>query len=450
MEEALYFVRGRKLRATDPALQDALARIHGSSERPRCMCVPGGVEMYIAKLGEYVVKRMPQTGSRHHPSCQSFEPAPATSGLGELIGHAIVEHDPERVELRTAFPMARIPDRAIPRGGGQGEPCEVQARSKGLSLRALLHFLYERAGFNRWSPAMQGKRTQGVLHKHLTLAASGVTLKGVALDEHLYVPEPFSLERKDEIAARRRRKLSARTSPADPARRQLAIVIGEFNGVEPTGMGYQLRIKHMADPPLQLDARTWKKAARSHASTLQALNADVEHKPRVLMALLVGARREHVYEVDSLTCMLVSCQWLPLDGTHELPFIEALQQQGRKFLKPMRYDLRSSAGLASALLLDSVDAPYPMHVISPFLAPRDRAVKERVVAQLGDRCWTWHTDRAMPAFPRQLREAAKRDAIVQDRLEKVQDREAGESESTRSGAGDHDSGVRACGRLDSA
>jgi hypothetical protein len=41
-----------------------------------------------------------------------------------------------------------------------------------MSLRALLHFLYERAGFNRWYPAMEGRRNQGVLHKYLCEAAS--------------------------------------------------------------------------------------------------------------------------------------------------------------------------------------------------------------------------------------------------------------------------------------
>ena len=417
MDESLYFIRGRRLRESDPALQEALAQIYGTSERPRCMCVPGGIEMYIAKLGEYVVKRMPETGGRHHPGCESFEPEPAASGLGELIGRAVVEHTPERVELRTSFPLARSAGRSITRIAGQGEPAEVQAQSKGLSLRALLHFLYERAGFNRWYPAMNGKRTQGVLHKYLTLAASGVSLKGVALEERLYVPEPFRLDLKDEIAERRRRKLCSLSLSSDHAQQKLAIVIGEFNGVEEAGTGYEIKVKHMADLPLHVDRTTWEKAARSYAPTLDAVNADVEHKPRVLMALLICAKREHLYEVDSITCMLVSRQWLPLEATHELPLIDALQQQGRKFIKPLRYDLNSTARLASALLLDCDGAPRAMHVISPFLNARDRAVKERTVAELGDQCWVWHTDQPMSEFPPLLRMVSEMNAAVQARFD---------------------------------
>ena len=82
MDVAKYFIRGVTLLATDPGLQEALSKVYETSERPRCMCVRGGVEMYIAKHGEYVIKRMPGTGDMHHPTCQSFEPEPGLSGLG--------------------------------------------------------------------------------------------------------------------------------------------------------------------------------------------------------------------------------------------------------------------------------------------------------------------------------------------------------------------------------
>ena len=57
--ETRYFVRGRVFMAGDGQLQAALARIYESSERPRCLCVQGGVEMYIARHAEFVIKRMP-------------------------------------------------------------------------------------------------------------------------------------------------------------------------------------------------------------------------------------------------------------------------------------------------------------------------------------------------------------------------------------------------------
>jgi hypothetical protein len=237
MDAAKYFIRGVTLLATDPGLQEALSRVYDSSERPRCMCVRGGVEMYIAKHGEYVVKRMPGTGDMHHPTCQSFEPEPGLSGLGELVGEAIVEHNADHVEIRTDFPFSRVSGKAMPRGEANGEPPAVNAPRKRMSLRAVLHFLYHRAGLNRWYPAMEGRRSQGVIKKYLELAAAGVTLKGETLDKRLYVPEPFRVADKEEIGERRRRKLAMLLSPGDDVAYKMAIVIGQFNGAEQSAYG---------------------------------------------------------------------------------------------------------------------------------------------------------------------------------------------------------------------
>ena len=41
--------------------------------------------MYVCRLNDrYLVKRMPDTGSPHHPDCNSYEPLAELSGLGEV------------------------------------------------------------------------------------------------------------------------------------------------------------------------------------------------------------------------------------------------------------------------------------------------------------------------------------------------------------------------------
>jgi hypothetical protein len=266
LEPTRYFIKGRTYPAADPGLQDALAQVYGSPERPRCLCVSGGIEMYIARHAEYIVKRMPDTGHLHHPTCPSFEPEPGMSGLGELAGVAIIEHAPDQVEVRTDFAMSRLPGKAVPRGEAVIDPAEVHAPRKRMSLRALLHFLYERAGFNRWYPAMEGRRNQGVLHKYLSEAARGVTVKGASLDERLYVPEPFRVELKDEIGERRRKKLALLLSPEDAVQYKMAIIVGEYNGSEPTAFGRRIVVKHMPDVPLYIETKAWERVERSYAA----------------------------------------------------------------------------------------------------------------------------------------------------------------------------------------
>lgn len=398
METTRYFIKGRTYPAADPGLQDALAQVYGSPERPRCLCVSGGIEMYIARHAEYIVKRMPDTGHLHHPTCPSFEPEPGMSGLGELVGEAIIEHAPDQVEVRTDFAMSRLPGKTVPPGEAVIDPAEVHAPRKRMSLRALMHFLFERAGFNRWYPAMEGRRNQGVLHKYLSEAARGVTVKGASLDERLYVPEPFRVELKDEIGERRRKKLALLLSPEDAVQYKMAIIVGEYNGSEPTSFGRRIVVKHMPDVPLYIENKAWERVERSYAPTLQARDADVPKKPRVMLAALVYAKREYVYQVDTVSMMLTTDQWIPLDGLYELPLIEALQSEQRSFMKPLKYDAKSAAAFPNVLLLDCEVGPVPLHVVSAVADAKEKALKVRALA-IDPPHWIWNTDTEVPSFP---------------------------------------------------
>ncbi|MDB5337568.1 MAG: hypothetical protein JWN70_3187 [Planctomycetaceae bacterium] len=399
MEEQRLFIKGCVYTGTDAQLQNALTRIYETPERPRCMCVRGGIEMYIAKHKLFVVKRMPGTGHKHNPMCPSDEPEFHQSGLGELLGESVIEHSPESVELRVDFPFSRVPGRAIPRGEQQ-EPSEVSVPRRRMSLRAVMHFLFERAGMNRWYPAMEGKRNQGVLHKYLMEAADEVMNKGFRLSERLYIPEPFNEAEKLQIAERRRSKFSILRSPEDDVQFNMALVIGEFKSSETTGSGRKVWIKHMPDAPLLITLKAWERIERVYGTLLEARDADTVHKPRVVMCALIYARREHTYQIDAASFMLAAEHWIPIEGLHELDLLHALIDQRRRFMKPLRYDAKSAALFPNALLLDVGEKPVALHIVSGFMDSKERAAKEKAIKINGENCWIWYTDRTMPELPR--------------------------------------------------
>ena len=398
METARYFVKGSSFQAGDPSLQDALAGVYETAERPRCMCVSGGVPMYVAKHREYVVRRMPDTGPQHHPTCYAYEPECGTSGLGELRGEAVIEHTPEKIEVRVDFPLARVPGRALPKGEPT-EPAEIQAPRRRMSLRALLHLLYERAGLNRWYPRMEGKRNQGVIHKYLSAAAGDVIVKGEPLSDRLYVPEPFRLENQEEIADRRWKKLAILQSPEDDVQYKMAIVIGEFNGTEATSFGRKVMIKHMPDAPLHIDIRAWERVERAYGNLLRARDADVRWKPRVVMAALIYAKQPHVYQIDLVSMMLATDQWLPINGLHELDLIERLCAERRSFIKPLQYDARLPDQFPNVLLLDAGPSAKRLHVVNDLADAKARAAKDRAVRAEGEDAWVWHNGSPIPDIP---------------------------------------------------
>lgn len=390
-----FAIRGRVWEDGDPGLQDALAQVHDTPERPRCLCVPGGVEMYVSLHRQYLVKRMPETGRLHHPACPSFQPEDTQSGLGDLMGSAVLEPAPGRIELRVDFPWMRVAGRAVARGEPDDMP-DITVPRRRMSLRAVMHYLFERAGFNRWTPAMAGKRNQGVLCKYLLEAAAEIEVKGTPLAQRLYVPEPFQEAAKAEIAQRRREKLAV-LQPRD-GQAPLALAIGEFKACERGEHRSRIWIRHLPDAPLLLDTRSWDRMARTHAALLEARDADTGHRARLVMAALIRARREFTYEIDAASLMLVSEQWIPVDGVHELPLIDALVAHQRRFLKPLRYDARSAAPFPNALLLDCGEKPVPLHLVSDFMSSKDRSLKEKAIHLTGNG-WVWHAGASMPALP---------------------------------------------------
>jgi hypothetical protein len=391
-----FSVKGRVVLASAPELQTLLAHVYETPERPRCLCVAGGVEMYVARHREFLVKRMPDTGSEHHPSCPSFEPEAQQSGLGELVGEAVLELEPGRIQLRVDFPWTRTVGRSVPRGEAS-EPSEVEAPLRRMSLRALMHFLFERAGFNRWSPAMEGKRSQSVLHKYLLAAAEDVLVKGVPLSERLYVPEAFNEVTKADAARRRRDKLAV-LRPHE-GHSPLALVIGEFKASEAAALGRRVWIKHMPDAPLLVTNKTWERIERVFAPLLEARDADSGQRVRLVMAALIRARREHTYEIDAASLMLTSEHWIPVEGVYELPLVQALVAQHRRFVKPLRYDAKSAAAFPNVLLLDTGLVPIPLHVVSPFMAAKDISLKKLSVRVGASSSWLWSSIDTMPDLP---------------------------------------------------
>jgi hypothetical protein len=115
--------------------------------------------------------------------------------------------------------------------------------------------------------------------------------------------------------------------------------------------------------------------------------------------LRIYAKREHTYQIDTGTFMLTTENWIPIEGVHEADLIQALTEQRRRFMKPLRYDARSAASFPNVLLLDTGAKPTPLHVVSSSLDPQDRAAKEKALKAPGDMAWVWSTDKKMPPMP---------------------------------------------------
>ncbi|WP_045984356.1 DUF1173 family protein, partial [Paracoccus sp. S4493] len=176
--------------------------------RPLCQCSRQEPAMYIAKVGnEYILKRMPGTGHLHDPVCETFDPPPELSGLGQVNGQAIVTDEAGGTMLKLDFPLSVKGGRAAPVADpGEAASSAVASPAK-LRLLAMLHYLWEAAGLNKWRSTYGRRRSWFIIHRELMAAAAKVSTKAGPISGNLFVPPLYSIEEKERLAADRRRFL---------------------------------------------------------------------------------------------------------------------------------------------------------------------------------------------------------------------------------------------------
>jgi len=412
---AVLEIGGRRFETQSAGFAEAIADAHASHWRPRCMCrLVEGVEMYVARLagptGGFIVKRMPDTGSRHAPDCPSYEPPAAFSGLGQVLGSAITE-DPTTGEttLKLNFSMSKIAGRtAMPTAGGDSD--SVVSSGTKLSLRGLLHYLWDQADLTRWHPGFAGKRTWGTVRRHLLLAAENKIARGDSLRSRLYIPEVFSVEQRDAINARRTAQWSrAIAAPGKP--QHLMLLIAEVKEIVPARYGFKAVVKHVPDQAFALDEQLCRGIGRRFESELALWGATDDIHMVMIATFSVAAAG--VPTIVELSLMPVTRHWLPVADGFEGQLLERLVADGRSFVKGLRYNLSSGSAVASATLTDCEDVAPLLFVVHAGIEDSGRYL------QVGDPSvpvWLWHpASEAMPPLPPQQLHPSRADPVVVSR-----------------------------------
>lgn len=396
---AIYEIAGRRFEVGARGFADAVAEAHAAHQRPRCMCQVEGIEMYVARLGDgYIVKRMPDTGSHHAPDCPSYAPPAEFSGLGQVLGSAITENSATgETTLKLDFPLTKMPGRStIPPTGGEGD--SVSSTGTKLSLRGLLHYLWDQAELTRWHPGFAGKRTWATVRRHLIRAAEHKLARGDALRARLYVPEPFAIEERDAINARRLAHWQSAV-PVPGKVQQLMLLICEVKEIVPARYGFKAIVKHMPDQAFAIDEQLYRRLGRRFEVELALWGASDDI--HLVMIATFGVSSAGVPAVHELSLMPATAQWLPIENSFEHQLVGQLVADRRSFIKGIRYNLQGDRGLVTAVLTDSGDAVVPMFIR---LAEEGGLPKAEAVANAvgmgAAAAWMWHPGVGpMPPFP---------------------------------------------------
>lgn len=396
-----FLIDGRRYKTGSPEFADEIASAYGAHHRPRCLCVAGGIEMYVAQLGDgFIVKRMPGTGSRHALDCPSYEPPAEFTGLGEVLGSAVRE-DPATGEtvLRLGFSMSKIIGRSTtPNAGGVAD--SVTTDGTKLSLRGLLHYLWDQAELTRWQPGFAAKRSWATVRRHLLLAAEHKVARGDALGARLYIPEVFSVEQRDAINARRVAQW-ARTVAALGKPQDLMLLIAEVKEIVPARYGFKAVVKHVPDQAFMINEQLYRRLGRRFERDLSLWGAS--DNVHMVMIATFGVTDGGVAAIAELSLLPVTTQWLPIEDSFEQQLIEKLVRDGRSFVKGLRHNMPADESMASAILTDAGNSPVPLYITK--FQPDSESVAPS--ARLNEQAWRWMTTQApMPPIPGQQRPAA--------------------------------------------
>jgi hypothetical protein len=392
---AVYEIGGQRFELDSRGFADAIADAHAAHQRPRCMCLLNGVDMYVARLGQgYIVKRMPETGSRHALDCASYEPPAEFSGLGQVLGRAITE-DPATGEttLKLDFPLAKMPGRStVPPAGGESD--SVSSSGTKLSLRGLLHYLWDQAELTRWHPGFTGKRTWATVRRHLLQAAEHKLARGDALHARLYVPEPFSVEGRDAINARRLAQWQHAVAAPGKAQ-QLMLLIGEVKEIVPARYGFKAIVKHVPDQAFAIDEQLYRRLGRRFEPELALWGASDDI--HMVMIATFGVSTAGVASIHELCLMPTTRQWLPIEDGFEKQLLDKLVGDNRAFVKGLHYNLGKGDRIASVVLTDC-EGPAPMLYVVP--ADLEEAALGHETIDEDHMIWTWRrSGEPMPPFP---------------------------------------------------
>lgn len=227
----------------------------------------------------------------------------------------------------------------------------------------MLHYLWDEAELTRWQPGFAGRRCWATVRSHLLLAAENKCARGAPLRERLYIPEMFSVGRRDALQRRRLDQWAPLLN--DPITGQrLMLLVAEVKDVLPTQDDCQVRFKHLPDVLFSVAPPVFDRLVAQHEHELALWRADTSL--HLLMMSTFGLDAQGHPRIEEPTLMLTTGQWLPVEDAADCQLIATLVQHQRCFIKALRYGWPAQERVSvCATLIDGGAEPVPLCIERP-------------------------------------------------------------------------------------
>ena len=381
-----YYVLDREIAAGEDGFEAMVARAYTLKQAVRCLCRRDiALDLYIShRHGGHVLSRWPGTGPRHAPHCDHYEAPDHLTGLGQVLGSAIVDDiDNGVTTLKFGFPLSKGPARAAPASFTNDKP-DVKATGQRLTMRGMLHFLWDRAQLTHWHPRMAGKRNWYIVRRQLLNAALGCKVRGDALAQRLFIPEPFRLDDQNAIEGRRAAELSVARSAPD----RIMLLIGEVRSIEGARYGEKILVRHLPDWPFLMDADMARRFHKRFTAEEELWRSD-DRDGHLIIAASFSIGTSGLAQIYEMTVMPVTREWMPYEGLEERSLVTQAVDQRRHFVKGMRVNLGLEAPIASLTLTDTGAEATAVYLAHNLPEPRYDEALQQLMRTRGVQHMTW-------------------------------------------------------------
>jgi hypothetical protein len=357
--------------------------------RPMCLCNgEPGLPMYIVKVSEnFYLKRMPNTGRDHAVGCGSWEMPDEFSGRTDVFGSGI-SYDGENMMLRLSFPLAKQGSRVAPEPNpnSSDDKLSVNNGGKRLSLQGLLHMLWEEAGLNKWQGA-EPNRTWEYVFQNLNMAVDGKVVKQHPLGRFLYIPQPFNKEKIEELEGDRKKRFIEHAMQEGKQGHQLMLLIAELKKIDEAGSGgYRAIVKHVPGFSFIVNDHLNDRIIKNYSKEIATIRATEEKWSHQIVAATFSVMPEGSAEIEEISYMPVTAQWIPFDNIYENELFSKLVATKRSFTRPLRYNRAKGVSMPSAVLTDTAGGPTALYVVA---VGQDIEKVQRESLELDYDKWFW-------------------------------------------------------------
>ncbi len=136
------------------------------------------------------------------------------------------------------------------------------------------------------------------------------------------------------------------------------LVLGELRDTAPSQHSVRFRLCHLATPLFATTALV-ERTRRSYRSAFSP--AAIDGSCRRVILLLVRRSAKGYLLIDDLAAMLSTRSYVPADSSHEIRMAGALSAAGRRFIKPLRYDITDGV-FPDFVLTDEPSGPVYVEV----------------------------------------------------------------------------------------